>query len=138
MFHIDGGAVSREVARGRWLRIVKRTAGFRWCVHSLDDARFIGHAMINPTQPDNGCEISYILAEAEWGKGYATEIAKALVVYSRDRMGLGAIYGTLDEGFEASINVSRKAGLKFLGYDFDDQGRYLVYVMRHREEREIV
>lgn len=76
-------------------------------------------------------KIGYTVRKEEWGKGYATEMARALVDYSCDRMGLDEIYGTVNEGFDDSINVLKKAGMTFFRYEFDKRGRYLVYVLKH-------
>lgn len=134
MRHVEGREVTAETAVVWWNRLINGLfgKGIRWCVRSLVDKRYIGHAMINYTRPGGACELGYILSKQEWGKGYATEIAAAIAEYSRDKMGLKEIYGTVDEGFRPSIRVLEKIGMKFCEYDYDDDGRYLVYILKHR------
>ena len=134
MGNIDEGVVSIETANEWWERLISRNdpaKGIRWYASWIPDSRFIGHAMINQTRPEDAWELGYILPKTEWGKDFATEIARALADYSRDEMGLNEIYGTDDEDHEPSINVLKKAGMTFSGYDFHVLGRYLVYVLKH-------
>ena len=136
MSHIEGGAIDRDTAGVWWHRLINGLfgKGIRWCARTVEDSRYAGHAMINYTRPGEACELGYILPRDEWGKGYATEIATALAEFSRDEMGLDKIYGTVDEDFAASINVLKKAGMEFFGYDHDENGRYLVYILKHRND----
>lgn len=134
MRHVDEGVATEEVAEDWWHRLINGLfpSGLRWCARTTQDSRFAGHAMINYTRPNNACELGYILPEDMWGNGYATEISRTLTDYSRDEMGLNEIFGTVDENHEASIKVLKKTGMEFYRYDFDEDGRYLVYVLKHK------
>ncbi len=133
MRHIEGGVVTTEIAEVWWQRLLHGLygSGYRWCARSLKDARYIGHAMINFTRPGGACELGYILPKHAWGQGFATEIATAVAEYSRDIMNVKEIYATVDEGHEPSVRVLAKIGMAFSGYDFDAEGRYMVYVLKH-------
>ncbi len=58
-------------------------------------------------------ELGYGVAEAHWGRGYATEIAGALVRYGFDTLGLAEIRASLDAANAASARVLAKLGFLF-------------------------
>ncbi|NNE65018.1 MAG: GNAT family N-acetyltransferase [Pyrinomonadaceae bacterium] len=131
MKYVDEGVVNFEKALVWWDRLINKQYphGHRWCV--VDGKEYAGHAMINYTRPNNGCELGYILPKSKWSRGFATEIAQALADYSREALELQEIFATVDEGHEESVRVLEKIGMKFAGYDYDDDGRFLVYVLKH-------
>ena len=59
--------------------------------------------------------IGYILNKHFWGKGYATETAKALTEYGFRELGLHRVYATCDPDNDASIRVLEKVGMKLEG-----------------------
>jgi len=56
-------------------------------------------------------EIGWRLARAHWGRGYATEAARAVLTFALDRVGLDRIVSAHAVGNEASANVMRKIGM---------------------------
>lgn len=58
-------------------------------------------------------EVGYWLAKAAWGRGYATEAARALVRYGFETLGLSEIIGMVDARNAASARVLQKTGLKY-------------------------
>ena len=66
------------------------------------------------TLSDDGREgdLGYILAQAAWGYGYATEIARALLHAGFAQLELARIYATCDIANTASAHVLEKAGLR--------------------------
>ena len=60
-------------------------------------------------QPD--AEIKYALKRAHWGKGYATEVASAMLRYGRTVHGLARIIATAAPENAASHRVLAKAGM---------------------------
>lgn len=59
-------------------------------------------------------EIGYRFKKKHWGKGYATEAAKASINYGFDNMKLDVIYGMTHADNLGSQNVFRKLGLKYI------------------------
>lgn len=57
-------------------------------------------------------EIGYWIGHAFWGKGYASEAARALVRHAFEGMGLKRVYGFHFGGNDASGRVMENAGLK--------------------------
>jgi ribosomal-protein-alanine N-acetyltransferase len=60
--------------------------------------------------------IGYNVARTLWGRGIATEAARAVVAYGFEELGLGRIYATADSRNEASIRVMQKLGMQREAY----------------------
>jgi [ribosomal protein S5]-alanine N-acetyltransferase len=60
---------------------------------------------------DLGLEVFYSLAPAAWGKGYATEAARAVVEYALGDLGLPEVLAEVDEGNLASAAVVERLGM---------------------------
>lgn len=56
-------------------------------------------------------EIGWRLGRAHWGRGLATEAARAVVVHARDGLGLQRLVSIHVVGNEASARVMRKLGM---------------------------
>jgi [ribosomal protein S5]-alanine N-acetyltransferase len=70
----------------------------------------VGTAGLRPLD-DLGLEIFYSLAPAWWGKGYATEAARAVLEYALGPLGLPEVLAEVDEGNTASIAVIERLGM---------------------------
>lgn len=57
-------------------------------------------------------EIGYLLDKPYWGKGYATEVAKALIDYGFEEHGMHRIIAKCDARNEGSYHVMEKCGMK--------------------------
>ncbi|NNE99638.1 MAG: GNAT family N-acetyltransferase [Pyrinomonadaceae bacterium] len=134
MKRVDEGVLSKIAAEKLFNRILnddfKRIRKI-WAVATKADESFTGHVFIGQRpSSENDWEIGFILAENPWGNGFATEIARALIGFGLDSMNLKEIYATVDDDHVRSINVLKKAGMKFIRYEFDKQGKYSVYGLR--------
>ena len=92
---------------GRWVAVEK--AGGQ--VIGWSGLKFI-------TKPENNqnhfYDVGYRLLRKHWGKGYATESAKAALQYGFEVMKLNEIIGTVHAENVASQNVLKKCGLKYI------------------------
>lgn len=94
------------------------------------DGAFVGDGLLVPIRAsgvsvddhgltdDSEIEVGYRLSPAQWSKGYATEIARALVAYAMDDdtgPRLDRIIGVTDPANGASKRVLEKAGLVYVG-----------------------
>ena len=75
-------------------------------------------------------EIGYILPKKKWGKGFGTEIARAVSTFCLEEMGLSQVFAGVDDDNFASIAVLRKSGFEFDRHEYDEKGRYSIYVRR--------
>ena len=60
---------------------------------------------------DLGLEIFYSLAPGSWGKGYATEAARAVLDHALGPLGLPEVLAEVDEGNTASVAVIERLGM---------------------------
>lgn len=72
----------------------------------------VGFHLINNIQGETILQVGYGLVKPAWGKGYATEMASALLRYGFAELGLDRIAGIADLDNLASIRVLGKIGLE--------------------------
>lgn len=132
MKHVDTGVFSQEKAEEIWLKLTENfypngVTTIYGVFDKIDD-HYIGHAAIRPRPTNkNEWEISYMLRIEEWGKGFATEIAKRLVRFGFDELQLKAVYATVDTDNYASIRILEKVGMKHIRDEYDEQGKFYLY-----------
>lgn len=56
-------------------------------------------------------EAGYVIKRSHWGKGYATEVLKELVLYAQEELDCKEVYAVIDERNTASLRVAEKCGL---------------------------
>jgi ribosomal-protein-alanine N-acetyltransferase len=76
----------------------------------LADAAVVGTAGLRPLE-DIGLEVFYSLAPGSWGKGYATEAARAVLDRALGPLGLPEVLAEIDAGNTASIAVIERLGM---------------------------
>ncbi|MGA5363938.1 GNAT family N-acetyltransferase [Streptomyces purpurascens] len=74
-----------------------------------DDDRVIGFARIGLSGVQAG-KLGYAIAAKEWGRGYATDAARALTTYAFTELGLHRISAAIGPENTASIAVMEKLG----------------------------
>jgi RimJ/RimL family protein N-acetyltransferase len=62
-------------------------------------------------------EVGWRLSPAWWGRGLATEAARASMDFGFERLGLRSIVSIIDEGNLASLRVAEKLGMRPGGRD---------------------
>lgn len=132
MKHVDKGVMSEPAADALWHKLIDefypKGIDTIWAVLAKEDRRFVAHASIRPRPENNSeVEIGYILPRIEWGKGYATEIARKLVEVGFEELGLKAVYATVDTDNHNSIRVLEKCGMEKVRSEYDEQGEFYVY-----------
>ena len=135
MRFVDKGPLNLQQAEMLWRKLMLEfyPDGVEtiWAVFSKDDRRYVGNASLRPRpERQTDWEIGYYLKPAEWGKGFATEIASRLVRYGVEVAGLDEVYATVDKDNDASIHVLEKCGLKLFRKEFDERGVFYVYRLR--------
>jgi RimJ/RimL family protein N-acetyltransferase len=99
----------------------ERGWGF-WAVEVVGRHSFIG--LVGLSVPDglpcSPCvEIGWRLARAHWGKGYATEAARAALRFGFEELGLPEIVAFTAVGNRRSRGVMERIGMRNSGEDFD-------------------
>ena len=91
-----------------------------------DTGTIVGHCRINRVS-DIAAHIGYIYHKKHWGKGYATETARALVAYGFTELDAHRVYASCDPENIASRRVLEKSGMILEGRLREDMmihGRY--------------
>ena len=77
------------------------------------DGKLIGHGGLNYVPEFGETEVLWALHPDAWGKGYATEVARAALDYGFEALGLGLIFAiTLPDNL-ASQAVMKRIGLTY-------------------------
>ncbi len=84
-----------------------------WAVVARDDGRVVGWNGLEYLPELGETEVAYLLSRGVWGRGYATEAARAAVEYGFDTAGLAAIIGLVHPENAGSVRVLEKCGMTF-------------------------
>lgn len=122
--HTDEAAM-KYIGRGGVLNIEQTKKGIEafiryqtekgysiWAVIEKESGSLIGHCGLNMLNDKSDIEIAYLLAKEYWGKGYATEIAKATLEYGFTKLNLKRIVALAFPENLPSHNVIKKIGMK--------------------------
>lgn len=105
---------------GRWAVILKEANSFiGWCGLKLNE--------------ENLVDIGFRFFKREWGKGFATESAKAAIEFGFDTLKLKEIIGRASINNISSIRVLEKLNMTFWKQDsFDGVGESLYYRIKNK------
>lgn len=84
----------------------------RWAVISKETNLFIGWCGLKLNE-ENLIDIGFRFFRNEWGKGYATESARAVLEFGFYNLKITQIIGRVSKDNKASINVLEKLGMNF-------------------------
>ena len=85
---------------------------FELAVEEKTSRRVIGACDLSLIER-NVCDLGYMLGVADWGKGYATEIALALIDAAFFDLRADRVISTVDVNNKASIHVLEKIGMRW-------------------------
>lgn len=114
----------------RFERNFREQSAIAWGMTLKEHGRLIGTCLLwNLNTAHHSAELGYILHPALWGKGIATEAARAAIRYGFERMNLHSIEAQIDPENEASRGLLLKIGFVQEGYfreNFyeESKGRY--------------
>jgi RimJ/RimL family protein N-acetyltransferase len=104
----------------------------RWKLVGTSDGELIGFCGVGIWRDALEPEIGWWLARTHWGRGLATEAARAALQDAFERVGLERVISIAMPGNIASIGVMKKLGLEF-DAEFESDGIRLVrYALRHK------
>lgn len=84
----------------------------RWAVLTKNENAFIGWCGLKRNEEDQ-VDIGFRFFQKEWNKGYATESAKACLIYGFEKLNLVEIIGRAQKENTASIRVLEKIGMEY-------------------------
>ncbi len=112
----------------------------RWAVIEKSSGHFIGWSGLKlmTTEVNNHInfyDVGYRLHPQFWGKGYATESAKAAIAYGFTQMNLTEIIGTADTKNIQSRKALEKCGLRFIeSFEFQLWGKTCDWLSISKQE----
>lgn len=116
MVYISGAGLDVEGARKRFERSLRADGqqsdmGFVAVYEQATDL-YVGLGKIVPFE-DGFTEIGYALLPEFWGKGYASEITRRLIIYARECGSVESLVALVAPENHASINVLTKQQFRF-------------------------
>lgn len=130
----DGEPLSREDCEG-WIKVCENkykdrgygTSG----VFEKSSGKFAGFCGVIRTPDTDYDEIIYALNQPFWGKGYATEVTKAMLAYVFEISQLDEIYATIHTDNIVSQKMMPKLNMTFVEDRPEDDGAITkVYVIQ--------
>lgn len=104
----------------------------RWAVHLKSNDEFIGWCGLKFIAEENEIDLGYRFYENYWGKGYASESAKAVLEYGVNTLKLKNIIARAAKDNAASINVIKKLGMVYLKEDMCAHDPAEVYIISQK------
>jgi RimJ/RimL family protein N-acetyltransferase len=81
-----------------------------WALEERAGSRLVGRVGFLDPPGWPGCELGWLLARGAWGKGYATEAARAARDYGRDALGLTELISLIRPDNQRSIGLAQRLG----------------------------
>lgn len=135
----DGEVISREkaeeVLRAGIDSFGRHGFGF-WGVRERDNGDLIGFCGFRFVEPGEDVEILYGIDPRLWGRGYATEAARALLAWAFRETGLTRIFAGADAPNRASFRVMEKLGMRYDGMRPTVAGDAAYWVIERSEFRD--
>ena len=111
----DGTPLDRRGCE-HWVEVTQRNYAGRGygmlALQARDSGRVIGFCGLVHPNGQETAEIKYALLRDQWGKGYATEAARALLAWGASEFAIMHVIATAAPENTASHNVLLKAGLE--------------------------
>jgi RimJ/RimL family protein N-acetyltransferase len=112
-----GGVISREEAwrrmslhAGHWL-----IRGYgNWAVEVREDGSLIGRVGLWRPEGWPGLEVGWRLARAAWGRGYATEAARAAIAWAWANLEVDQLISIIHPENAGSMRVAERLGMRRL------------------------
>ena len=112
----DGSSWPEELSRQFVMRQIELFRERKFCLWKLlpkEGGRLIGFCGLQPLPGTPDIEIGWWLARVWWGRGLATEAARAALGDGFARVGLGRIVAIAQPANTASIRIMRKLGMRY-------------------------
>jgi GrpB-like predicted nucleotidyltransferase (UPF0157 family)/RimJ/RimL family protein N-acetyltransferase len=115
---LQGQPFDRDETRERLLRNMRleRQLGFAmWAVVERSSGKVIGHCGLQHLDGGPEVEVGWALVPSRWGRGYATEAARASVARGFEQLGLEEIVAVTRPDNARSRRVMEKLGMTYEG-----------------------
>ena len=107
-----------------------------WATVERSTGAFLGRCGLLPWQIDGAqeVELAYMIDQARWGEGFATEACLGIVAHAAQALKLGRLIALVTPGNTASVRVAEKVGMRFEREMIDAFGPCLVYARSLRSQ----
>jgi RimJ/RimL family protein N-acetyltransferase len=115
--HYMGGPRDRARLKAIFAEVAKTPLADQydlWPVEEKQTGKIVGHCGLLDKEVEGKTEIElvYVFAQPVWGKGYATEMAKALKEYAFEQMGIRRLVAIIEPENIGSEKVAVKVGMQ--------------------------
>ena len=104
-----------EKTEARLKSLIEKEAAYAplgvWAVELKDTADFVGWIMLIKTEFEVP-ELGFMIVKAQWGKGFAAEVAQALINFGMKDLKYSGIAAVTDSDNKASIHILEKLGFR--------------------------
>ena len=137
--YVDDGTMLPRSEVECWIGICQMkyaTRGYGTsAVFEKDGGKFIGYCGVVRAPENDFDELIYVFNVEAWGKGYATEVGRAMVDYVFARSTLKRIYATIHPDNAPSIHVVGKLGFRFEKQERNEDGSLTNFYVIERKEQ---
>lgn len=131
--YVGGAPRPREEAEGRFRKGLGRRPDDRlamWATVYKPEGAYIGRCGVYPHFGSHGPipgegSLAYYLARAYWGRGLATEAARAFVKFGFEELRLARIVTAVQAGNDASVRVLEKLGFSLVRTEEGELRKFL-------------
>ena len=106
-----------------------------WGVRERGKEDLVGFVGLRFVEPGDDVEILYGIAPPLWGRGYATEAARALLSWAFEGAALARIFAGADAPNLASFRVLEKIGMRYGGVRTKAAGETPYWVIAREDFR---
>lgn len=133
MRHIGNGEPYQSIDEARsflnWAVSYQANNGFcRWAVVEKASEKIVGSCGFALLESSGEVELGYLISGQSWGKGFATEAAKACLEYGFEKLRFSAVVALTDPEHTESQRVVEKLGFICRGIENYDGESNKVYV----------
>src|ERR1700694_3654440 len=111
--HAPDANVDAAMERARAIIARQRGEYGLWAIIEESSGEFLGWVALKDLDGNPEIEVGYGLRQEAWGRGVATEVARELVRYGFEDLGLERIVGVTRPENMASRNVLSKCGMTY-------------------------
>lgn len=112
--------------QNQYLGRPEKTYGL-WATILKEDNRYIGCCGLRAGKDRTEAFLGYILAKSYWGRGFATEAARAFIRVAFDRLRLLRLWADVEQGNVVSEHILCKFGFKYSGQKTPPSGRVILF-----------
>ena len=123
-----GGTMDRDTAWRHMATFVGHWSlrGYgRWLVEEKETGAMAGHVGLWYPEAWPAIEVGWAIARPAWGRGIATEAARASLDYAWNEVGLDRVISLIDPANDRSQSVARKIGERPTDERFEFRGKQL-------------